>query len=42
MLFAGSYMGQALTMRAEDRAEGVTNEFAHLEATFDLSYDVAQ
>jgi hypothetical protein len=35
-------MGQALTVPEEERAEGATDEFAHMEATFDLSYDVAK
>jgi hypothetical protein len=35
-------MGQALIVPGEERAEGATDEFAHLEATFDLSYDVAK
>ena len=34
-------MGQALKVPEEERAKGATYEFAHLEATFDLSYDVA-
>jgi hypothetical protein len=42
MLLAGTYMGQALIIPEEGRAEGATDEFAHLEATFDLSYDVAK
>jgi hypothetical protein len=42
MLLAGTYMGQALIVPEEERAEGATDEFAHLEATFDLSYDVAK
>jgi len=42
MLLGGTYMGQALTVPEEERAEGATDEFAHLEATFDLSYDVAK
>ena len=42
MLLAGHYMGQALIVPEEERAEGATDEFAHLEATFDLSYDVAK
>ncbi len=42
MLLVGTYMGQALTVPEEERAEGATDEFAHLEATFDLSYDVAK
>ncbi len=42
MLLAGTYLGQALTMPEEERVVGVTDEFAHLEATFDLSYDFAK
>ena len=42
MLLAGSNMGQALIVPEKERAEGATDEFAHLEATFDLSYDVAK
>ena len=42
ILLAGTYMGQALIVPEEERAEGATDEFAHLEATFDLSYDVAK
>jgi hypothetical protein len=41
LLLAGTSMGQALKVPEEERAKGATNEFAHLEATFDLSYDVA-
>ncbi len=41
MLLAGTYMDQDLKVPAEECAEGATDEFAHLEATFDLSYDVA-
>jgi hypothetical protein len=35
-------MGHALTILEEERAEGATDECVHLEATFDLSYDVAK
>ncbi len=35
-------MGQALIALEEERAKEATDEFAHLEATFDLSYDVAK
>ena len=42
MLLAGTCMGQALKVSEEERAEGATDAFAHLEATFDLSYDVAR
>ena len=41
MLIAGTYMGQALKVPEEESSEGATYEFAHLEATFYLSYDVA-
>ena len=41
MLLAGRYIGIELTMHEEEVAEGVTFEFAHLEATFDLGYDVS-
>ncbi len=34
-------MGIQLTVLEEEVAEGATSEFAHLEATFDLSYDVS-
>ncbi len=39
---SGTYMGHALTSPKEERAEGRTDDFANLEATFDLSYDVAK
>jgi len=42
MLLAGTYMGKALTSPENERAEGATDEFAHLEANFDMSYDVAK
>jgi hypothetical protein len=42
MLLARTYMCQALKVPEEERAEGATDEFAHLEATFDLSYGVAK
>jgi hypothetical protein len=42
MLLAGTYMVQALMMPEDDRAEGATDEFAHLEAAFVLSYAVAK
>jgi len=35
-------MGQALIVPEEERVEGATIEFAHLEASFNLSYDVAK
>jgi hypothetical protein len=41
MLLAGRYIGIQLTMHEEEVAEGTTIEFAYLEATFDLSYDVS-
>ena len=41
MLLAGTYMGRDLKVPEEERAEGATDAFAHLEATFDLIYDVA-
>jgi hypothetical protein len=37
MLLAGTYMGQAFIMLEEERVEEATDEFAHMEATFDLS-----
>ena len=40
MLSAGTYMGQALTVHEEEKAEGAIDEFAHLEVAFDLNYDV--
>jgi hypothetical protein len=42
MLLSETYMGHALILPEEERAMGATDEFAHLEATFDLSYDVAK
>ena len=35
-------MGQALAVHEEERAVEASDEFAHIEATFDLSYDVAK
>jgi hypothetical protein len=35
-------MDHALILPEEERVVGATDEFAHLEATFDLSYDVAK
>jgi len=42
MLLAGTYMGHALTILEDERAEGADDTFAHLEALFDLSYDVTK
>ncbi len=42
VLLAGTYMGQTLTVLAEERAEGASDEFVHLQATFDQSYDAAK
>ena len=41
MLLSGTYMGPSLKVPKEERVERATNELSHLEATFDLSYDVA-
>jgi len=41
ILLAGINMGQALTVLEDQRPVGATDEFVHLKAIFDLSYDVA-
>jgi len=41
MLMAGTYMGQELKVPEDDRRDGITNEEAYVEATFDLGYDIA-
>jgi hypothetical protein len=42
MLLAGNYTGQSMIVPKEERVEGAIDEFAHLEATFDLIYVVAK
>jgi hypothetical protein len=41
-LLLGTCMGQVLKVPKKERADGANDEFAHLEATFDPCYDVAQ